>query len=81
MASCYLYWWQFSWMCLSCCVDYCRMPMDPGPCRSVMQRWYYDSNDGYCKRFNYGGCHGNGNRFESELKCRTHCQAKASVGK
>ena len=36
-------------------------------------RFYYDSADGKCKLFTYGGCGGNGNRFDTEVACLEAC--------
>ena len=62
-------------------LDVCAQPKDQGPCKAYFERWYYDQEDGFCKHFVYGGCEGNGNRFESEEDCRTTCNANAPVGK
>lgn len=34
---------------------------------------YYNKTDGTCNRFHYGGCDGNGNRFETEQECQNVC--------
>ncbi|WP_405162065.1 BPTI/Kunitz domain-containing protein [Nocardia sp. NBC_01499] len=41
-------------------------------------KWYHDSKTGTCKRFVYGGCQGNGNRFDSESECKQHCKSETS---
>jgi len=38
--------------------------------------WYFNSVDGTCGRFYYGGCHGNGNRFKSLEECEAACASK-----
>lgn len=51
----------------------CMLSVDPGNCRSVNKRWYFDLKDKLCKRFNYGGCSGNANHFLSQNDCMTAC--------
>ncbi|XP_078498213.1 protein AMBP-like [Lissotriton helveticus] len=51
----------------------CRLPIVPGPCKKLMPLWAFDSTQGKCVTFNYGGCQGNGNRFYSEKECKEYC--------
>uniref|UniRef100_A0A914I531 BPTI/Kunitz inhibitor domain-containing protein n=1 Tax=Globodera rostochiensis TaxID=31243 RepID=A0A914I531_GLORO len=37
------------------------------------RRFYYDANTKRCQPFAYGGCAGNGNRFDSMAQCRQKC--------
>ncbi|CDW53418.1 papilin [Trichuris trichiura] len=63
--------------CLAECkglpADVCQHPKDVGTCKGYFHRWYFDSNIGWCKRFVYGGCGGNGNNFATLQECRTTC--------
>lgn len=52
----------------------CCLPMDTGPCFALFGRHYYDKVTKKCKKFNYGGCAGNGNNFTSNEKCEKTCQ-------
>lgn len=40
--------------------------------------WYYNATTKKCEQFVYGGCEGNGNRFESKIECESNC-SKASI--
>ncbi|XP_028317027.1 collagen, type XXVIII, alpha 1a [Gouania willdenowi] len=51
----------------------CRKPLDPGPCREYVVRWYYDPEANACAQFWFGGCQGNTNNFETEAMCRNTC--------
>ncbi|XP_067282390.1 collagen, type XXVIII, alpha 1a [Pseudorasbora parva] len=51
----------------------CRQGLDPGPCREYRVMWYYDPEANACAQFWYGGCQGNGNRFETEDICGRTC--------
>lgn len=43
----------------------CLLPPDAGLCNNMTTRWYYDVSERTCRRFNYGGCMGNYNNFET----------------
>ncbi|CAD5232189.1 unnamed protein product [Bursaphelenchus xylophilus] len=54
----------------------CILTKDPGhPCEegSAERRFYYDTRMGVCQPFNYLGCGGNGNNFESSKLCKSSC--------
>ncbi|XP_026156118.1 collagen, type XXVIII, alpha 1a [Mastacembelus armatus] len=51
----------------------CSQPLDPGPCRQYVIKWYYDPEANACAQFWYGGCHSNANNFETEANCRNAC--------
>ena len=59
--------------------DVCSLPSETGPCHSALRRYFYDNEDGSCKLFIYGGCHGNGNNFETEDECNSTCSGEESV--
>ncbi|XP_055720526.1 kunitz-type protease inhibitor 1-like isoform X1 [Salvelinus fontinalis] len=45
-----------------------------GHCRDSFTKWYYNPLYEKCFRFNYGGCDGNDNRFDTEDSCMTSCK-------
>ena len=51
----------------------CELPKEAGICGAKNRRFYFDAASGQCKEFNYGGCEGNGNNFETEYECRMAC--------
>ncbi|XP_004082407.1 kunitz-type protease inhibitor 1 isoform X1 [Oryzias latipes] len=51
----------------------CTAVVETGTCRDTQTMWYYDPYKQKCFRFNYGGCEGNENRFDSQDKCKTTC--------
>ncbi|XP_030643102.1 tissue factor pathway inhibitor a [Chanos chanos] len=52
----------------------CHLPDEPGPCRGLVPRFYFDSQTQECKRFFYGGCFGNANNFRTIKECQDKCQ-------
>ncbi|XP_005806224.1 kunitz-type protease inhibitor 1 isoform X1 [Xiphophorus maculatus] len=52
---------------------YCTDEPETGTCRDSFTKWYYDPRTQSCTRFNYGGCEGNDNRFESKEQCIREC--------
>ena len=51
----------------------CSLPADAGNCLAAFPAFYYDAQVNKCKSFVYGGCGGNGNRFQSVDMCRRAC--------
>lgn len=53
--------------CLMHCLvllDPCNQEPDPGNCLGEFIKWYYSLQDDECRKFSYGGCNGNENRYE-----------------
>lgn len=53
--------------------DDCNSLKDSGVCRGLFRRWFYDVETNECKTFVYGGCGGNGNRYNSKKECEQTC--------
>jgi hypothetical protein len=53
--------------------DFCFLPGEHGPCSEDQIKWFYDSRDGVCKQFRYGGCQSNGNNFNRREECEYRC--------
>ncbi|XP_053405367.1 actinia tenebrosa protease inhibitors-like isoform X2 [Mercenaria mercenaria] len=51
----------------------CNLPSVKGPCEEKLDRWYFDVAECKCKKFRYGGCGGNMNRFLSRKDCEGSC--------
>ncbi|XP_026769416.3 collagen alpha-6(VI) chain [Pangasianodon hypophthalmus] len=53
--------------------DVCYLKKEVGPCRSYVNKWFYDQEQNKCSRFTYGGCGGNLNRFDTRPECEARC--------
>jgi len=49
--------------------DFCSLPPETGLCLAYIPSYYFDKEEGECKKFIYGGCGGNANRFGTKEKC------------
>lgn len=53
--------------------DVCSLNREVGKCRASIQAWYFDKASGECQSFNYSGCSGNANNFNSKEACDKRC--------
>ncbi|KAK2170655.1 hypothetical protein LSH36_1g05070 [Paralvinella palmiformis] len=51
----------------------CGLEHERGSCSNYSVQWRFDPSYGDCNRFWYGGCGGNGNRFETRELCKEQC--------
>ncbi|XP_062312318.1 tissue factor pathway inhibitor a [Osmerus eperlanus] len=57
--------------------EVCAFKEDEGPCKARKERFYFDIDTGRCESFEYGGCKGNANNFESLEACEETCYVSA----
>lgn len=50
----------------------CRKAPDPGPCKGLFERSYFDTKTKMCKTFYWGGCQGEV-PFETQQECEKTC--------
>ncbi|XP_060112945.1 tissue factor pathway inhibitor [Heteronotia binoei] len=55
--------------------SFCLLENDPGICRGMISRYFYNPESQLCEKFLYGGCLGNQNNFESLKECQDVCQS------
>ncbi|XP_013142199.1 PREDICTED: BPTI/Kunitz domain-containing protein-like [Papilio polytes] len=51
----------------------CYLKPESGPCRADIAMYYFSPETGGCPRFSWGGCQGNGNRFDTKQECLSTC--------
>ncbi|KAL0881934.1 hypothetical protein ABMA27_001693 [Loxostege sticticalis] len=51
----------------------CLLKPHPGPCRGNIRQYYFDASKMNCSTFRWGGCQGNGNRFDRLSECLRAC--------
>ena len=56
----------------------CGGPVTIGPCKSRVERFYYDAATGVCRQFYYSGCGGGTNMFTTAAACAAACVAEGS---
>ncbi|XP_017001607.2 papilin isoform X1 [Drosophila takahashii] len=70
--------------CKDTCQDYsgkhvCLLPKTAGPCGGAEKKWYFDADRNRCEEFQYGGCYGTNNRFDSLEQCQGTCAASENL--
>ncbi|XP_034937118.1 spondin-1 isoform X2 [Chelonus insularis] len=53
--------------------EICKEPKITGSCGMSLKRVYFNSSTNQCKFFNYGGCDGNRNNFQTVKECTNVC--------
>lgn len=51
----------------------CAVRVDPGPCTEYYIQYYFDDRSNSCQPFQFGGCGGSANRYNSEEQCERVC--------
>ncbi|KAI0222388.1 Papilin [Lamellibrachia satsuma] len=51
----------------------CSLAQEVGLCNSRELKWFFNVTSNKCEAFNYTGCRGNGNRFDSKTECNQTC--------
>lgn len=62
--------------CLQACSvksNDCSSAPETGLCRAYFLKYYYDAESKQCKKFVYGGCGGNSNKYDDEQSCLNAC--------
>uniref|UniRef100_A0A915PL09 BPTI/Kunitz inhibitor domain-containing protein n=1 Tax=Setaria digitata TaxID=48799 RepID=A0A915PL09_9BILA len=52
----------------------CSQPLRIGNCKQNIRRYWYNGAIGACEMFQYSGCHGNDNNFETMIECQNTCE-------
>lgn len=66
--------WYFICLCAHVSAV-CWARAESGPCRAMLERWYFNPEKRRCVPFLFGGCGGNRNNFESEEYCLAVCSS------
>ena len=57
----------------------CELEKETGPCLGLFEYYYHNFETKKCEKFFYGGCKGNGNRFDTEEECQKSCASTAAI--
>jgi hypothetical protein len=52
----------------------CNFQPEAGPCTDFSERFFFDVETKECRTFQYGGCDGNSNKFETREECELTCR-------
>uniref|UniRef100_A0A0N4Z5S3 BPTI/Kunitz inhibitor domain-containing protein n=1 Tax=Parastrongyloides trichosuri TaxID=131310 RepID=A0A0N4Z5S3_PARTI len=58
----------------------CNLPISVGICNAPTIRYYYDAVSGKCRHFQYSGCGGNKNNFQTLASCQANCGLAGILG-
>lgn len=53
--------------------ELCALKDEPGPCKANKERFFFNVDTGNCQLFQYGGCGGNANNFQTLEACEETC--------
>lgn len=53
--------------------DICSLPAKSGFCKALLRRYFFNADTKECETFNYGGCGGNENNFQTLEECISEC--------
>ncbi|XP_068428748.1 tissue factor pathway inhibitor a [Clinocottus analis] len=53
--------------------ELCALKDDAGPCKAIKDRFFFNVDTGLCELFEYGGCGGNANNFQTINECEETC--------
>ncbi|XP_046582005.1 actinia tenebrosa protease inhibitors-like [Haliotis rubra] len=59
--------------CEKACFPTCAEQSERGPCRAILNRYFFNAKTKTCDTFIYGSCGGNSNNFESISQCQDTC--------
>ena len=52
----------------------CSQPLRIGDCTENVKRYWYNAKTRQCQMFEFSGCQGNDNNFETVLDCQSFCK-------
>merc|ERR1711962_519324 len=52
---------------------FCLLKPETGRCRALKESWAWSEEEMGCIKFNYGGCEGNANNFNTKEECHKAC--------
>lgn len=61
--------------------SFCAFKADDGPCKALINMYFFNIRTQQCEEFIYGGCGGNQNRFDTLEECKEQCVRDYRKGK